>query len=319
MFLHSLTRLLAVGVLLALATEARATYPCSRVTLVVPFGPGQTSAVALALGEQLQKSLGVPVITESQPGAGGSIGTLAVVRAAGDGCTLLFGASSALILPFTAHKPYDAERDLRPVAFTIEAGPPLLIARAGTTHSFAAFVDRARASPGTLNIGVNNRTLANLAGAQLFSSAKVQVQFVPYRSENDAVNQLLGEHVDYALVLAPTVIGLIGSRTVHPLVQIAAVRNRFLPDIPSTTDVGVEGADFRVYNSLFVPAQTPDAIVAILERAVDAARTDPSFIAQMARQASVPHAGGPREVRDWLTKTTRDWTRIINQHGIVRE
>lgn len=319
MYLTFLKSIAAIAMSYLLVHPAQASYPCSRVTLVVPFGPGQTSAVAQAISEQLQRRLAVTVTLESHPGAGGSIGTSVVVRARADGCTLLFGASSALILPFTANKPYDAQRDLRPIAFTIEAAPPLLITRKGVVADFAEFAARARAQPGVLNIGVNNRTLAHLAGAQLFAGAKLAIQFVPHRSENDAINQLVGGHLDYVIVLAPTALGLIQAQTAHPLVQITGTRNRFLPDIPSAADLGITGTDFRVYNSLFVPAGTPDSIVETLVTAVDDMRKDPDFIARLSRQASVPMAGGPREVGEWLASTSKEWSRIVEQNGFVRE
>lgn len=309
----------ATSAVLMSSSTAFASYPCPVVKIITPFGAGQTFAVSEAVRDQLQDILGTTVIVEPRPGAGGAIGTGAVVKAAADGCTILFGASSSLILPFAKNKPYNALTDLRPVAFTIEAGPPVLLAPSHFEGGLDTLIAKARATPRGINVGTNNRTLAHLAALQLFSLAGVKITHVPYQSESDALNQLLGGHIDFVVVLAPTALGVMQSGKARALVQITARRNRFLPTIPSAADLGYEGADFTVLNSIFVPKSTPDALVRTLGDAIERAKNNPAFIKRMAAQASVPAHGGPAEVSAWLEKTTAAWARIVDDHGIERQ
>ncbi len=314
MYLLAAIRLVVLAGMLLVGHSAQAAYPCSVIKIITPVGAGQTFAAGQLMAETLQRIMGVTVILEPKPGAGGSLGVLDVVRASPDGCTVLYGISSALTLPFMESKPYNAQADLQAVSLTIEVAPAVMLGYAGGFCSFESFASAARARSGVLNVGANNFAFGHLAQLALLGAAGLQTTAVPFKSENDAVAQLAGGHIDAAFVLAPTALGAIAGGKVCPLVQVATERNRYLRNIPSMKDVGVSGADFRVLNALLLPKGTPKGVVDELALAVEKMKADPDFIKRMEVQASTPVPGGPKETALWLQRVSAEYAGVINKY-----
>lgn len=198
---HTLRHLAGAALLCALATTAAAqAWPTKAVSLVVPFPAGGTTDVlARALGQELAKSLGQPVIVENKPGAGATLGADFVAKAKPDGYTLLMGAVHHTIATSVYRKlAYDFQKDLAPVT-TVAMVPNVLVVQADAAtpiRTVPELISQAKRAPGKLAFGSNgNGTGQHLIGAQFEAMAGVQLLHVPYKGSGPMTTDLLGGQI----------------------------------------------------------------------------------------------------------------------------
>ncbi|WP_287914381.1 tripartite tricarboxylate transporter substrate-binding protein, partial [Comamonas sp.] len=221
--------LLAAAAALAFSTSVQAE---RLIRIVVPFGAGATQdTVARTFSNELGQALGATVVVENRAGAGGSLGTSQVAKAAPDGNTLVLAAASHnLASHLYAKLPYDAQKDFVGVSFLGRTGYVVGVPAASGITSLQALLQRAKAKPGALNYAsAGNGSASHLAAALLAARAGVQLQHIPMKSTGDAVNELLAARVE--LVTGAT-IGMLAFQN-DPRVKLLAYsgqqRSRFLP------------------------------------------------------------------------------------------
>lgn len=254
----------------ALAQE----WPTRSIVVVSSFVTGTTyDLVARLVLDQAARQIGRPFDLENRPGGGGSVGVASVVRAAPDGYTLLLSTSSmstAVIL----HKslPYDALRDLEPVAL-FGGEPSMLLAAPGKNFSTVDdLVAAAKANPGKLKFAsVGIGSASHLAGERFRLVAELNVQHIPYRGPVEALNDLAAGRVDFYFVPITPALPLAAQGKVVPLAVSTTARWPPLPDLPTLAEMGYPISTFLTWCGLSAPAKTPRNIVDKLNEAIGGA------------------------------------------------
>ena len=274
-FLH-----LAAGAaaLPALSRVARAqTYPTRPVRIIVGFAPGGASdIVARLIGQWLSERLGQPFVVENRAGAGGNIGTEAVVRAPPDGYTLLLcGSADAINATLYDKLSFNFIRDIAPVG-SIADGPLVMVVNpsfpAKTVPEFIAY---AKANPGKVNIGsAGIGTVAHLAGELFKVMTGVDLVHVPYRGLAPAITDLIGGQVQAIFSTMPPAIEHVRAGKLRALAVTTATRSEALPDLPTIGDF-LPGYEASLMNGLGAPKNTPAEIVERLNKEINAALADP--------------------------------------------
>ncbi|MFC7475224.1 Bug family tripartite tricarboxylate transporter substrate binding protein [Dankookia sp. GCM10030260] len=291
---------LAAALLLA-APAARAQYPGRPVSLTVCFPPGaSTDAIARRLGEKLGAALGKPVVVENRGGAGGNIAASAIAKAAPDGHSLLFCATSGLVIAAAAQRPldFDPERDLVPVS-PVGALTVLLLTRPSLgVDSVQGLLARARAAPGTLNfasIGVGSSF--HLALEQINAAAGVSMTHIPFRGGGQAVPELLAGRLDAMFASWSLAQAHVLGGTLRPLAVAAPTRFATLPEVPTLAESGLGSVWLEEGLGVFAPAGTPPAIIARLNEEIGRIIAEPAMRDWLIGQGVPPAPESPEQFR----------------------
>jgi len=291
---HAVLLALAAGAVWSPATFAQGAWPAKPITMVVPFPPGGVAdTVARPVAESLSRELKQPVVVENRAGAGGAVGIAAVARAPADGYTVLMSLSSISILPeadlILERKPAYQMSQLKPIArFT--ADPTVLVVRADAPwKSMADFLADVKARPGTFNYGSSgNYGTMHVPMEMLKNEAGFRMTHIPYTGAGPAIVALLAGQVD-ALATGPsTVAQQIKAGKLRALAHWGDQPLASLPEVPSLTQLG-HPVKFAQWSGLFVPAGTPDDVVARLRAAAAKAAVDP-MVVQVIEKAGSPIA-----------------------------
>jgi tripartite-type tricarboxylate transporter receptor subunit TctC len=267
--------LLGVALAFAGAAAAQQNYPSRPLRIVIPWPPGQaTDLVARIVAMKLTELLGQQVIADNRPGAGGMIGTDVVAKATPDGYTLLAASSGPIsINPLLQKAPYDAERELAPVA-NVALSPFVLVTHpkfpATNAREFIAVV---KASPGKYNFATSGTGATAHLFCELFNGmAGLQVTHVPYKGSAPAMIDLLGGQVTYALETVAATMPYVKTGRLRAYGISIARPSAIAPGLePLATAANLPGFDVAAWIGVMVPAGTPKPIVARLSAAVDTA------------------------------------------------
>ncbi|MEO5677152.1 MAG: tripartite tricarboxylate transporter substrate binding protein [Usitatibacter sp.] len=274
--------------MLALAAHAQPDYPNRSVTMVVPFPPGGVADItARPVAEAMGRFLQHPVVVENKAGAGGGVGMQYVARAKADGYTVLLALSSISIIPeadkVLGRDPMFQLNQLVPIArFT--ADPTVLAVRAdGPYKSVRDLVEAARKAPGTIAYGSSgNYGTMHVPMEMLSGVAGAKMLHVPFTGAGPAVVALLGGQVEALSTGPSTVLGHVKGGKVRILATWGEARHPALPDVPTLKELGFD-AQFSQWTGLFVPAGTPEPVIARLREAARFAVEDANFKAALAK------------------------------------
>ncbi len=294
-------------------------YPARPVRIVVPFGPGGVADItARILAEKMSGPLGQPVVVENRPGAGGIAAATAVARAPADGHTLLLVSNgTAVSATLFKSQPVDAVADFAPIS-TIGFFDLVFVAKpASAKDSMAAWIARARASPGKLNIAtINPGSTQNLAAELLRMTAGIDAQIVPYKATPEVVGAVLAGQADLAVEILAPLLGQIRSGALRPLAVASARRSAILPELPTAAESGVAGYEATSWNGLAAPAKTPAAVIERLNREVNAAVAAPEVARRLHGLGIEPRAGTPDALRSQLVSDIAKWKTVIERAKI---
>jgi tripartite-type tricarboxylate transporter receptor subunit TctC len=274
-------RFLAALVLGLAAAHAHAQpYPDHPITMIVPFPPGGVAdTVARPVAEAMGRDLKQPVVIENKPGAGGGIGMGLVAKAKPDGYTVLLSLASLTVLPeadkLFGRTPAYQVADLKPIArFT--ADPTVFAVRAEAPwKTLAEFIDDAKKNPGKYNYGSSGNYGTMHVPMEMFAGAAgIKLVHVPYTGAGPAIVGLLGGQIDLLATGPATIVQHVKAGKVRALAHWGDLRLVTLPDVPSLKELGTN-VEYAQWSGLFVPAGTPDAVVARLREAARAAANDP--------------------------------------------
>jgi len=261
-------------VLLAAAAtvQAQPAYPARPIRFIVPYTPGGLGdSFARAVGEELAKRMGQPVVIDNRPGASQAIGAEATAKAPPDGHTIFMGTQSGLVINTIARKslPYDPVRSLAPVTMLFTT-PLYLVAHPSVpAHSVKELIALARARPGKLTFAsIGNGSSQHLAGEMLRARAKVDILHVPYKGSSPAMADLLGGQVDMMFEGGVSSLPHVKSGKLRALATTGRERAAAMPELPTMAESGVTDFEFTVWFALIVPAATPRPIIERLNREV---------------------------------------------------
>lgn len=318
-FIPHLTPLLQASVLaagLAAGNAMAQAWPSKPVTLVVPFATGGTTDVlARAIGQELSKSLGQPVVVENKGGAGATLGADYVAKAKPDGHVLLMGAVHHTIATSVYKKlGYDFQKDFAPVS-TVALVPNVLVVGPGVpAKTVPELLALAKASPGKYTYGSNgNGTGQHLIGSQFEKSAGVQLLHVPYKGSGPLTIDLLGGQVDMSFDTIPPVLSHIKAGKLRALAVTTKKRSPALPDVPTLDEAGLKGFDQGTWFGVLAPAATPKDIVARLNTEIAKIVKSPEFRKKMEDMGAEPIGNTQSEMAVQIKADTERYATLVKE------
>ena len=311
---------MAAAPTLAQAPPAKGpTFPSKPLRIVVPFGAGGIADLtARTVAQHMAASLGQPVVIDNRPGAGGVVAAEMVAKAEPDGHTLLLLSNgSAVSAGLFKSLPYDTVRDFAPVGMLGTFDLVIVAAAESKFNNLGDLLAYARARPDQLNLGSINIGSTQHLAAELFKSmAGVSLQVVPFNGTPAVVTALLGKQVDAAIEILGPILPQIQSGALRALAVTGERRASTLPTVPTAVEGGLGGFVVSSWNALASPAKTPVAVVEQLNRALQAALSDPA-VAKRLRELNVePHPGAPGQAAQHLASEIRRWGAVITRAGV---
>ena len=306
------------------ATAAMAqAWPSKPVTLVVPFPPGGTTDVlARALAERLQPVLGQPVVVESKPGAGATLGADYVAKSRADGYTLLVGAVHHTIASSVYKRlPYDFQRDFAPVT-TVALVPNVLVVNAAATPSknVAELVALAKAQPDKVAYGSNgNGTAQHLIGTQFENITGARLIHVPYKGSGPLTADLLGGQITMSFDTITPVLPHIRAGKLRPLAVTTARRSSALPDVPTLEEAGLKGFDTGTWFGILAPAATPKEIVSRLNAEMVKVIQSPEFQKRMDEIGAEPIGNSQEQMARQIKDETEKFGKLVRDAKVMIE
>jgi tripartite-type tricarboxylate transporter receptor subunit TctC len=273
-------------------------WPTKPLLAIVPVGAGSaTDIVHRVVLEQLSAQLGQPIVVENRVGAGGTIGSAFVAKAAPDGYTILaHGAAHTIAPALYKSLPYDPSRDFVAVA-PVGVSPNVLVvspARGWTT--VADLVAAAKARPDALNfssVGVGSAT--HLSAERFVSSAGIRAMHIPFKGGAEAMLEVMAGRVDFFFGPVALVLPHVREGKLRALAVNSAGRSVALPDVPTLREAGIKDADYPIWFGLFAPARTPSDVVGRLNRETQKALQAPAVRDKLAALGVGPMVMSPAE------------------------
>lgn len=319
----SLTQRIAGALALALASAAPAlaqAYPSKPITLVVPFSAGAgTDQVARAMANHMQVAFsGATVVVENKSGASGLIAAQAVAKAAPDGYTLLMTTNTTQSAnPHLFKKlPYDPVGDFAPIAAVARGSMVLALPVSSPIQSVADFI--AEGKKRVLTFGAGNSS--SRVAAEMFSQLTgAKVLYVPYKSNPQAVTDLVGGQFDFMFGDTVTALPLVKSGNLKALAYTGDKRSPVLPNVPTLVESGVKGYELYYWVAVYAPKGTPRDVIARLNQAfVSGAKSD--AVGAVYHNALLePFTTTPEELATFQRTETEKWGRVIKAAGIQAE
>ena len=300
---------------------AQTRYPERPVTLVVPSPPGGVhDVIGRVWAERIRPQLGT-IVVENRGGAGAMIGATDVARSKPDGYTLLLGSTTTqvLITPMLAKPPFEPFRDFITVAAFAASSTSIAVASSVPARSLKELIDYAKANPGKLSYGsTGNGSITHLTG-ELFKklAGGLDIVHVPYKGIGPALNDLVSGHIP---MLTPNATGQIPQLNDAGKLRLLSVnslqRLDVLPEVPTSTEAGLQGMVAQTTFAIFAPAGTPKDIVEKISGLTQSALSDKEFQKQLVNIGFEPLVGMTPESSEKLFRQEADrWVPIIKTIG----
>lgn len=318
------------GLLLAVFAGLFATMPAGAeeglsdhpVTIVVPFTPGTgPDILARTIGEEMQKRWNQPFVVENKPGATGNIGTSMVARAAPDGHTLLMTSN-----PFTANVsllksvPYDPLKSFVPIIEVGVAGLALAVHPSVPAKSIKELVAWLQAKKGDADYSSPGIGGPHHLAMELFKlQTKTDAKHIPYKGSAGALQDLVAGHVSLGFVPPHTSSALFHDGKLRMLAVASRERVKVEPGLPTFAEEGLPGFEVELWYGLLAPAETPPAIVARYNKAVNEILRMPHIVQKLDSQGLIPVGGTPERLGSFLAEDLVKWRDVVARAGITAE
>lgn len=312
---------LACASLGSLVTTPVSAQANAAIKLVVPFSAGGgTDGIARPVALVLGEKLGRPIVVENRPGAGGSIGTLAVAQSAPDGNTLLLGSNGTIVLNPTLYPnlKYKVDRDFIPVAgiaslpYLIAAHPKFKAQDMAGLLAVAKSGSVTFASPG-------NGTTNHLVGVLLQNLGQVEMTHVPYRGAAQAMNDVIAGQVNFLSGDLGTLLPQVQAGKLKPLAVTGSKRIDLLPNVPTVAEQGLPGFEAKGWFGIFVPKATPKDVVAQLSSQIQSALSDPRVKQRLHELGAEAMPLSSDELTALMAQENAKWRKIIVDNKITAE
>lgn len=295
------------------------TYPSQPITLIVPYAPGATDQLARALGSEVEKILGKPMLVETRPGAGGTVGANYVAKSSRpDGYTLLIAVSSVqTVAPHQNALPYGFN-DLKPVA-RITTGPNIMAARVDAPFkNLQELVAYARKNPERVSFGsAGTGGATHLAGEAFARAAGIKLTHIPFPGVTPAVAATVGGTVDLVLGYPQAIWPQVEGKRLVPIAQFGATRAKVLPDLITLKEGGVDLV-LPPNVGVWAPKGTPSQIIETLEHAFQQATQAPAFVALAKRTWTEVDFAGSAEFAKELEAENKFYKNLLTELGMAR-
>jgi tripartite-type tricarboxylate transporter receptor subunit TctC len=312
---------LAVALLaIALATgsapaSAADAWPARPIRWIVPFAPGgSTDTTARLIAPKLRAALGQPIVIDNRPGVAGNLGTELAATAPPDGYTILFATvANAINQSLYPELRFSIERDFAPVGLLVKLPNVLEVNLDLPVTTVGELIAYARAHPGALNFGSGGTgTSLHLSGELFMRMTGINMVHVPYRGVPAAMADMIAGQVQLMFDNLPDSIAQIRAGRVRALAVTSATRAPALPELPTVAEAGVPGYEASAWFGVMVPAKTPPAVIARLNREIGAALAAPEIAQRLATLGEVPAAGTPEAMAAFLHDEIAKWAKVVD-------
>jgi tripartite-type tricarboxylate transporter receptor subunit TctC len=296
-------------------------YPSRPVRIVVPFAAGgNVDLFARLIGQWLSERLRQPFVIENRPGAGTTIGTEAVVRAAPDGYTLLMASTAATINATIYEKlSFNFVRDIAPVAAVVRTPFVMAVHPSVPAKTVLEFIAYAKASSGKLSMASSGiGTTPHVAGELFKMMTGVDMVHVPYRGAGPALTDLIAGQVHVYFTALPEAIEHIRVGKIRALAVTTAAQSEVLPDTPTLSGV-LPGFEASFWAGFGAPKSTPTEIVDNLNKAINAGLADPEIKSRLAELGGTVLVGSPADFGKLIAAETEKWAKVIRAANIKPE
>ncbi len=296
------------------------TYPDRPIHIIAPFPPGGlVDVLARALGDEMSRSMGQPVVVENKPGAGGNIGADIAAKATPDGYTLLMTSPGIQSINQFLYKsmPFDPDKAFVPISMVADMSMVVVVHPKTGITTLKQLVDFAHAHPGKLNFGsAGIGTTGHLGLELLMHAGHMKFTHVPYKGAAPSVTDLIAGQIDGVVDNPPTVLAHIKAGSIRALAVAGRERLSVLPDVPTAAEAGLPDWEASSWFGLVAPAGTSKAIVDRLHAEVVKAVKSPRI--QKMRDRGMRIVGDtPKEFGDLIVAERKKWGEIITSAHIT--
>jgi tripartite-type tricarboxylate transporter receptor subunit TctC len=317
---------LLTSVLLSLAATGAAlaqAWPAKPVTLLVPFPPGGSSdAIARTLGAKLQEKLGGSFVVDNRGGAGGTIGTATVKRAAADGYTFLVTSLGPLVIGphLLKNIGYDPTKDLDYISVAVQAPNVLVVPAASPHKSMADVLAFEKANPGRMSFASSGNGSSDHITAELFwQLTGTSGLHIPYKGGGPVMTDLLGGQVDASFMNINTALPQVKAGKLRALSITSAKRSPVLPDVPTMDELGIKGLQVYSWQAVAAPKGLPADIKARLHGGIVAALNAPDVKPKLIEQGFEVVANTPEQFTAFQAAEFERWKKVITERKITAD
>lgn len=298
--------------------SAAAEYPQQTIRMIVGFSAGGTTDVAARiLAKEIGDALGEPVIVENRPGAGSNIASEMVSRAKPDGYTIYMVAVTAAInQTLYQNLRFNLVDDFAPISHAVAVPNILVVNPKVPVNSVQELVDYAKANPGKLNFASSGSgTSIHMAGELFKQLADIDVQHIPYKGSAPAMADLIGGQVDYMFDNMPSAWPHVQGDALRALAVTTDDRSETAPDLPTMQESGFETFSVSSWFGVVAPKGTPDDVVNLLNKTIQAALDKPQVQKSLAELGAVPVKTTPEEFGTFLKDEVESWAPVVKASG----
>jgi len=297
-------------------------YPTKPVRMIVPFpAGGATDLFARVLSLKLGEKLGQSVVVENRPGAGGTIGSDLVAKAAPDGYTLLLATSSTHSIGpnLNPRMPYDAVRDFTPVSHVGNAPSIMLVPNNSPAKTVKEWIEHARKNPGRLNYASSgNGTIVQLTAELFKAQAGLFIVHIPYKGTALAIPDLASGKLDVLFDSLPTGLPHVRDGRLRALGVTSAKRTPMAPELPAIAEV-LPGFESNTWFGLYGPKALPADVLAKVNTAANQALADADIKDRLSRLGIEPVGGTPAQFAAMAAEDAAEWKKIIAERKITAD
>jgi tripartite-type tricarboxylate transporter receptor subunit TctC len=313
-----ITKLFMVVALVPALAAAQA-FPARQISIIVPYSPGSTSdLLPRAIAPLLSQSMGVPVVIENRPGAGGNVGAAVVAKGEASGHTVLMAPSAILATNQWLYKemPFDPQKDLVPV-INAATTPNMMVVHPGVPASnLKELIALAKAKPGALSFASGgNGTTSHLCGELLKTTAQLDLVHVPYKGPAPASQDLLAGRVPLMCDNFSNVINHVRAGRLRPIALTAMARHPQAPEVPTADESGLPGFDVSVWYGFAVQAATPRPVVQKLNAEIAKALRNPVTRERLDSLGLAIVADSPEEFARFVAAESAKMRKLVQASG----
>ena len=293
-------------------------YPTKPVMLVVPYAAGGGNDVlARVAADPMSKHLGQQIVVDNRGGAGGSIGTRQVAKAAPDGYTLVIGGTGSLAINPTLYDNvgYDPRKDFAPVGMIAAGALIILVHPSVKANTVEELIALAKKEPGKVNYASAGIGSGIHLGAELFAHmAGIKLTHVPYKGTGPALNDLLGGHVMMYFSSIPSAVPMVKDGRLRALAVTGTQRSKLFPDVPTVAET-LPGYETVLRYGIVAPAGTPAPIIGKLNKALRAGLAQESVTKRLEAMGVEPLPGSPEDYAADIDREEKKWSEIVKLSG----
>lgn len=312
---------LAIGLGLALTTLGafgQTPYPCTTLKIVSPYPPGGTTDIlSRLLAPGLAKELGTTVIVENKGGASSNIGTEFVANAANDGCTILLGNNTGIVINRNLYQlRIDPIKDLAPVAEVASVPLVLYVNASVPATSVNQLMELIKNNPRKYSYASGGSgSPQHLMGELLKLEKQLDITHIPYRGQGPALADVIAGQVQLAFETTTAIATQLNSGRIRALATTGAVRSKSLPDVPTMKELGYPSFVIENWYGIFVPAKTPASLITRLNQDVNKVLRSAQVADSLSKMGSSDVTGNAEQFTQFIVKELPYWESLVKRSG----